>query len=131
VEPSSTALKLRIAGAVVAGATMAAGGGLLIWSAYMEDELHDRATALRGADKDASRCAGRNAPRGCSELRDLQEKRDLLKKAGWVTLASGGAVGALTLVSLLVDRTSPSSDGMRVVPTVSGQRMGLVMAGVW
>ncbi|WP_437975426.1 hypothetical protein WMF11_46950 [Sorangium sp. So ce295] len=131
VAPSSTASKLRIAGAVVAGATMAAGGGLLIWSAYTEDELHDRATALRGADNDASRCAGPSAPRACSELRDLQEKRDLLTKAGWVTLASGGAIGALTLVSLLVDRTSPSSDGVRVVPTVSGQRMGVMMAGVW
>ncbi|WP_437796929.1 hypothetical protein [Sorangium sp. So ce693] len=131
VEPSSTASKLRIAGAVVAGATMAAGGGLLIWSAYTEDELHDRATALRGADEDASRCARPNAPRACSELRDLQERRDLLTKAGWVTLVSGGAIGALTLVSLLVDRTSASSDGVRVVPTVSGQRMGLMMAGVW
>ncbi|WP_437896489.1 hypothetical protein [Sorangium sp. So ce124] len=131
VAPSSTASKLRIAGAVVAGATMAAGGGLLIWSAYAEDELHDRATALRGADKDASRCARPDAPRACSELRDLQEKRDFLTKTGWMTLVSGGAIGALTLVSLLVDRTSPSSDGVRVVPTVSGQRMGLMMAGVW
>ncbi|WP_438033955.1 hypothetical protein [Sorangium sp. So ce204] len=105
--------------------------GLLIWSAYTEDELHDRATALRGVDEDASRCARPNAPRACSELRDLQEKRDLLTKAGWVTVVSGGAIGALTLVSLLVDRTSSSSDGVRVVPTVSGQRMGLMMAGVW
>ncbi|WP_437765215.1 hypothetical protein WMF27_31150 [Sorangium sp. So ce281] len=131
VEPSSTASKLRIAGAVVAGATMAAGGGLLIWSAYTEDELHDRATALRGADGDASRCARPNAPRACSELRDLQGKRDLLKKAGWVTLASGGAIGVLTLASLLVGQASPPSDGVRVVPTVSGQHAGLIIIGAW
>ncbi|MGK4001157.1 PEGA domain-containing protein [Sorangium sp. So ce1036] len=128
---SSTASKLRIAGAVLAGATMAAGGGLLIWSAYTEEELHNRATALRGADKDASRCARPNAPRTCSELRDLQEKRDLLKTAGWVTLASGGVIGVLTLASLLVGRPSSPSDGVRIVPTVNGQRAGLMMIGAW
>ncbi|WP_437502299.1 hypothetical protein [Sorangium sp. So ce1099] len=129
--PFSTASKLRIAGAVVAGMTMATGGGFLIWSAYTEDELHDRATALRGADEDASRCARPDAPRACSELRDLQEKRDLLKKAGWVTLASGGAIGALTLASLLVGRSSPPSDGVRIVPTAGGRSAGLVMVGAW
>ncbi|MGK4001076.1 PEGA domain-containing protein [Sorangium sp. So ce1036] len=129
--PSPAASKLRIAGAVVAGVTMATGGGLLIWSAYTEDELHDQATALRGADQDASRCARPNAPRACSELRDLQEKRDFLRSAGWVTLVSGGAVGVLTLASLLVGGSSTPSDGVRVVPTVNGQQVGLMMNGAW
>ncbi|AGP39724.1 hypothetical protein SCE1572_37660 [Sorangium cellulosum So0157-2] len=131
VAPSSTASKLRIAGAVLAGATMIVGGGFLTWSAYTEDELHDRATALRGADKEADRCARPNAPRACAELRDLQEQRDLLRQVGWVSLASGGAIGALTLVSLFVGRTSVPSDGVRVVPTASGQSAGLMMVGAW
>ncbi|WP_437721820.1 hypothetical protein [Sorangium sp. So ce861] len=129
--PSATASKLRIAGAILAGATMVAGGGFLTWSAYTEDELHDRATALRGADKEADRCARPNAPRACAELRDLQEQRDLLRQVGWVSLASGGAIGALTLVSLFVGRTSLPSDGVRVVPTASGQSAGLMMVGAW
>ncbi|KYG05563.1 hypothetical protein BE21_03660 [Sorangium cellulosum] len=131
VASSPTASKLRIAGAVLAGATMAAGGGFLTWSAYTEDELHDRATALRNADREADRCSRPNAPRACSELRDLQEQRDLLEQVGWVSLATGGAVGALTLVSLFVDRTSSPDDGVRVVPTASGQHAGLIMVGAW
>ncbi|WP_437659675.1 PEGA domain-containing protein [Sorangium sp. So ce1182] len=128
---SSTASTLRVAGAVLAGATMVAGGGVLMWSAYTEDELHDRATALRGADREADRCARQNAPHACSELRDLQEKRDLLRQVGWVGLATGGAIGALTLASLLVSRTSTPSDGVRVVPTAGGRSAGLMMVGAW
>ncbi|WP_438023571.1 PEGA domain-containing protein [Sorangium sp. So ce233] len=131
VAPSSTASKLRVAGAILAGATMVAGGGFLVWSAYTEDELHDKATALRGADKTADRCVRPNAPRACSELRDLQEQRDLLRQVGWVSLATGGALGALTLVSLIVGRTSSHSDGVRVVPTASGRSAGLMMVGAW
>lgn len=129
--PSPVVSKLRIAGAVAAGVTMAAGGGLLIWSAYTEDELRDQATALRGADQEASRCARPNAPRACSELRDLQGKRDLLRDAGWVTLASGGVLGVLTLASLLVGRPSSPGDGVHIVPTVNGQQAGLMMIGAW
>ncbi|WP_437304403.1 hypothetical protein [Sorangium sp. So ce388] len=131
VAPSSMASTLRIAGAALAGTTMLAGGGFLMWSAYTQDELHARATALRGADREADRCARPDAPRACSELRDLQEKRDLLRQVGWVSLATGGALGALTLVSLFVDRASPSSDGVRIVPTVNGQHVGLTMVGIW
>ncbi|WP_438004660.1 PEGA domain-containing protein [Sorangium sp. So ce321] len=131
VAPSSTASKLRVAGAVLAGATMVAGGGFLMWSAYTEDELHDRARVLRGADKEADRCARPNAPRACSELGDLQEQRDLLRQVGWVGLATGGAIGALTLASLLVSRTSTPSDGVRVVPTAGGRSAGLMMVGAW
>ncbi|WP_437925272.1 hypothetical protein WMF37_40400 [Sorangium sp. So ce291] len=131
VASSSTASKLHIAGAVLAGAIMVAGGGFLMWSAYTQDELHDGATALRGADKEANRCARPDAPRACSELRDLQEKRDLLRQVGWVSLATGGAIGALTLVSLFVDRASPPSDGVRIVPTAGGRSAGLMMVGTW
>ncbi|WP_437486715.1 PEGA domain-containing protein [Sorangium sp. So ce1014] len=131
VTPSATASNLRIAGAILAGATMAVGGGFLIWSAYTEDQLHDRAATLRGADREADRCARPNAPRACSELRDLQERRDLLEQVGWVSLATGGALGALTLASLLVGRTSPPSDGARIVPTAGGRSAGLMMVGVW
>ncbi|XXX72899.1 hypothetical protein WMF30_35145 [Sorangium sp. So ce134] len=129
--PSATASKLRIVGAILAGATIAAGGGFLTWSAYTEDELHDRATALRSADREADRCARPNAPRACSELRDLQEQRDLLQQVGWASLATGGAIGALTLASLFVGQTSPPGDGVRVVPTASGQQAGLMMVGAW
>ncbi|KYF74298.1 hypothetical protein BE11_15340 [Sorangium cellulosum] len=131
VAPSSTGSNLRVAGAVLAGATMVAGGGFLIWSAYTEDDLHDQATALRGADKNADRCVRPNAPRACSELRDLQEQRDLLRQVGWLSLATGGALGALTLVSLIVGRTSSHSDGVRVVPTAGARSAGLMMVGAW
>ena len=127
----STASVARIVGAALAGATVVAGGASLLWSDKTEGELRLRASELRSADKGSSTCSSPGAPAGCSGLDALKAERDRWKTVGWVCLGTGGAIGALTLVSLLVGRATPPSEGVHVVPSASGQHAGLTMVGRW
>jgi hypothetical protein len=119
---SSVVTDLLIPGLVLTSGTLLTGGTLLVWSAVTDADLDERASAVGSTG-----CLDKYPTRNCSELRDLQARRDLLSDVGWASMTAGAVFGAATLASVFVGRSKP----VQVVPLATGKQAGLVFYGVW
>ncbi|WP_437741461.1 PEGA domain-containing protein [Sorangium sp. So ce1504] len=127
---------LRITGVAVTAAAVSAGAVFMLRANRLDGDLRER---IGGLHRDPSWTSGacREAPQpsACPELRRMREQRDQSGVLGTALVATGAVVGAVTVASFFVDlsflRSTPSRSGLRVVPAMAAQQVGLVALGVW
>ncbi|WP_437782886.1 PEGA domain-containing protein [Sorangium sp. So ce1097] len=133
--PAVPLTELRIGGAALTTAALAAGTVLLLRADVVHDNLAERGVVLRGRGWTSSMCWWPNAPSACAELRDDAAERDLFATLGKVALATGAVFGAATAASFLAEGwildETPTRGGVRVAPSATGAEVGLVLQGVW
>ncbi|WP_433934634.1 PEGA domain-containing protein [Sorangium cellulosum] len=133
--PALPLTELRIGGAALATAALAAGTVFLLRADVVHDNLAERDVVLRGRGWTSSTCWWPNAPSACAEIRDDVAERDLFATLGKVALATGAVFGVATAASFLAEGwildETPAHGGVQVVPTTTGKHAGLVLQGVW
>jgi len=131
--PASSSLPgtLRTAGIVATGATALLGGALIAWGFATDAGLDDRSAELQRRGWTRGGCVGRSAEPTCQDLRDTHARGALLVGLGWVSLATSGALGAVTLASFLLGSEPERGQGMRVVALATGQSAAVGIRGAW
>lgn len=135
VRPTVPLTELRIGGAALTTAALAAGTVFLLRADVVHDNLAERGVAFRGRGWTSSTCWWPNAPSACAEIRDDAAERDLFATLGKVALATGAVFGIATAASFLAEGwildEAPTRGGVRVAPSATGAEVGLVLQGVW
>ncbi|WP_437962297.1 PEGA domain-containing protein (plasmid) [Sorangium sp. So ce119] len=128
--------ELRIGGAALATAALAAGTVFLLRADVVHDNLAERDVVFRRQRGwTSSTCWWPNAPEACAEIRDDVAERALFATLGKVALATGAVFGMATAASFLAEGwildEAPARGGVRVAPSATGTQAGLVLQGVW
>jgi hypothetical protein len=129
--PSSLPGTLRTASLVATGATAALGGTLVAWGFATDAGLDDRSAELQRQGWTRGSCVGRSAEPACQDLRDTHARGALLVSLGWVSLATSGALGVVTLASFLIGSEPKNGQGMRAVALATGQSATVGIGGTW
>ncbi|WP_437691173.1 PEGA domain-containing protein [Sorangium sp. So ce176] len=137
--PAARALpltELRIGGAALATAALAAGTVFLLRADVIDGNLAERDVVFRRQRGwTSSTCWWPNAPEACAEIRDDAAERALFATLGKVALATGAVFGIATAASFLAEGwildEAPARGGVRVAPSATGTQAGLVLQGVW
>ncbi|MGK3985552.1 PEGA domain-containing protein [Sorangium sp. So ce136] len=127
---------LRIAGIAVTAATVSTGAVFMLRANRLDGDLDERIDGLhRDPAWTSGACSAAPQPSACPELRRMREQRDLSGALGTALVATGAVVGAVTAASFFVDfswlRSTPARSGLRVVPAMAAQQVGVVALGVW
>ncbi|WP_437732060.1 PEGA domain-containing protein [Sorangium sp. So ce1335] len=127
---------LRLAGVAVTAATVSTGAVLMLRASRLDGDLDERIGGLhRDPAWTSGACRAAPQPPACPELRYMREQRDLSGALGTALVATGAVVGAVTAASFFVDlsflRPTPARSGLRVVPAMAAQQVGVVALGVW
>ncbi|WP_437652345.1 hypothetical protein [Sorangium sp. So ce1182] len=133
--PALPLTELRIGGAVLATAALAAGTVFLLRADVIDGNMAERETVFRGQGWTPTTCWWPNAPSACAEIRNDMAERDLFATIGSVALATGAVFGIATVASFVAEgwilRETPVRGGVQVVPSATGTQAGLVLQGVW
>ncbi|WP_437945882.1 PEGA domain-containing protein [Sorangium sp. So ce296] len=134
--PAVPLTELRIGGAALATAAVAAGTVFLLRADVVDDNLAERDVVLRRQGWTSSTCWWPDAPSACAEIRRDLAERDLFATLGNVALATGAVFGIATAASFLAegwlfDETPVRGGGVQVAPSATGTRAGLVLQGAW
>jgi PEGA domain len=119
---------LQTAGGVLATTAVVVSATGFVGFFLTDRELDARRAELLQQTRAPYACGRSNPPAECVELWDLQDRRSLFFDVGWIGLATGGVLGAATLVSLLV---APTPGRVRVVLHATGQQAGVLVQGGW
>lgn len=129
---SSGGTTLRTTAAIVAGTTIAVGASFLTWGAVTEGDLEEQRAKLRRNPAGTGACGVAAPPAECAALSEGVRRRDVVSTIGWVSLATGGAIGLVTAGSFLVAANKKSdSKRLQVVPVANGEQAAVVLRGVW
>ncbi|XXT22061.1 PEGA domain-containing protein [Sorangium sp. So ce429] len=127
--------ELRIGGAALATAALAAGTVFLLRAEVIDGNMAEREMVFRGQGWTPTTCWWPNAPSACTDIRNDMAQRDLFATIGSVALATGAVFGVATAASFVAEgwllRETPVRDGVQVVPSATGTQAGLVLQGVW
>ncbi|WP_437981247.1 PEGA domain-containing protein [Sorangium sp. So ce117] len=127
--------ELRIGGAALVTAALAAGTVFLLRADVIDGNLAERDVVLRQRGWTSTTCFGPNAPSACAEIRKEATERGRFATLGNVALAAGAVFGIATAASFLVEGWlldgTPARAGVHVVPSATGTQAGLVLRGVW
>ncbi|XXY46886.1 PEGA domain-containing protein [Sorangium sp. So ce269] len=133
--PALPLTELRIGGAALATAAVAAGTVFLLRADVIDGNLAEREMVLRGKGWTTTTCWWPNAPSACAEIHNDLAERDLFATLGNVALATGAVFGIATAASFLAEGwlldEAPARRGVQVVPSATGTQAGLVLQGVW
>ncbi|WP_437735802.1 PEGA domain-containing protein [Sorangium sp. So ce1335] len=133
--PALPLAELRIGGAALATAAVAAGTVFLLRADVIDDNLGEREMVLRGKGWTPTTCWWPDAPSTCTEILNDLAERDLFATLGNVALATGAVFGVATAASFLAEGwildETPVRGGVQVVPSATGTQAGLVLQGVW
>ncbi|MGK3965817.1 PEGA domain-containing protein [Sorangium sp. So ce118] len=133
--PALPLTELRIGGAALATAALAAGTVFLLRADVIDGNLAEREMVFRGQGWTPTTCWWPNAPSACAEIRNDMAERDLFATIGSVALATGAVFGVATAASFFAEgwllRETPVRGGVHVVPSATGTQAGLVLQGVW
>ncbi|WP_438027911.1 PEGA domain-containing protein [Sorangium sp. So ce233] len=133
--PAVPLTELRIGGAALATAALAAGTVFLLRAHVIDGNTGEREMVFRGRGWTPTTCWWPNAPSACAEIRNDLAERDLFATLGNVALATGAVFGIATGASFLAEGwmldEAPARGGVRVVPSATGTQAGLVFQGVW
>ena len=130
LEPPPGASKpVLIAGGVLAGLGVIAGGALLGISSTKKPSAADVATLK--AQGSICPVGGTGATGLCKTVADTLKSKDTLSTAGIGAMVGGGVVAVGTLIYGLVGgaKAPRSATGVRVLPMVTGDGAGLVVGG--
>ncbi|MGK4002452.1 hypothetical protein WMF31_07505 [Sorangium sp. So ce1036] len=127
---------LRIAGIAVTTATVSAGAVFMLRASRIDGDLGERIDGLhRDPAWTSGACRAAPQPPACPELHRLREQRDRAGAIGTALVATGAVVGAATAASFFVDLSSQGStqarSGLRVVPVMATQQVGVMALGLW
>ncbi|WP_438000126.1 tetratricopeptide repeat protein [Sorangium sp. So ce185] len=133
--PAVPLTELRIGGAALATAAVAAGTVFLLRADVIDGNLAEREVALRRQGWTPTTCWWPDAPSACAEIRRDLAARDLFATLGNVALATGAVFGIATAASFLaegwlLDETPPRG-GVQVVPSATRTQSGLILQGAW
>ncbi|HTN91893.1 MAG TPA: PEGA domain-containing protein [Sorangium sp.] len=127
--------ELRIGGAALATAALAAGTVFLLRAHVLDGNLAEREMVFRGQGWTPTTCWWPKAPSACGEIHNDLAERDLFATIGNVALATGAVFGIATAASFLAEGwildEAPARGGVQVVPSATGTQAGLVLQGVW
>jgi hypothetical protein len=127
--------ELRIGGAALATAALAAGTVFLLRAHVIDDDAAEREVVLRRQGWTPTTCWWPNAPSACVEIRDDVAERDLFATLGNVALATGAVFGIATAGSFLAEKwifdETPVRGRVQVVPSTRGTQAGFVLQGMW
>ncbi|WP_438018885.1 PEGA domain-containing protein [Sorangium sp. So ce315] len=133
--PAVPLTELRIGGAALTTAALAAGTVLLLRAHVIDDNLAEREMVFRGRGWTPTTCWWPNAPSACAEIRNDLAERDVLATLGNVALATGAVFGIATAASFVAERwilqETPARRSVQVVPSATGTQAGLVLQGAW
>ncbi|WP_437757892.1 PEGA domain-containing protein [Sorangium sp. So ce1389] len=133
--PALPLTELRIGGAALATATLAAGTVFLLRAHVIDGNLAEREMVFRGQGWTPTTCWWPKAPSACGEIHNDLAERDLFATLGNVALATGAVFGVATAASFLAEGwildEAPARGGVQVVPSATGTQAGLVLLGVW
>ncbi|WP_437852319.1 PEGA domain-containing protein [Sorangium sp. So ce363] len=127
--------ELRIGGAALATAALAAGTVFLLRADVIDGNLAERDVVLRQRGWTSTTCWWPNAPSACAEIRKEATERGRFATLGNVALATGAVFGLATAASFLAEGWllggTPAREGVHVVPSATGTQAGLVLQSVW
>ncbi|XXX79562.1 PEGA domain-containing protein [Sorangium sp. So ce134] len=133
--PAVPLTELRIGGAALATAAVAAGTVFLLRAHVIDGNAGEREVVLRGQGWTPTTCWWLNAPSACAEIRNDLAERDLFATLGNVALATGAVFGVATAASFFAEgwifHETPVRGGVQVAPSATGTQAGLVLQGVW
>ncbi|WP_437308980.1 PEGA domain-containing protein [Sorangium sp. So ce388] len=133
--PALPLAELRIGGAALATAALAAGTVFLLRAHVIDGNLAEREMMFRGQGWTPTTCWWPKAPSACGEIGKGLAERDLFATLGNVALATGAVFGIATAASFLAEGwlldEAPARGGVQVVPSATGTQAGLVLQSVW
>ncbi|MDC0678852.1 PEGA domain-containing protein [Sorangium atrum] len=128
-------MELRIGGAALATAGLAAGTVFLLRADVIDGNLAERDMVRRRQGWTPTTCWWPNAPSPCAEIRKEVAERGRFATLGNVALVTGAVFGIATAASFLVEGwllgSTPAREGVHVIPSATGTQAGLVLLGVW
>ncbi|WP_438038687.1 PEGA domain-containing protein [Sorangium sp. So ce128] len=127
---------LRITGIAVTTAAVSAGVVFMLRANRLNGDTRERIDGLhRDPAWTSGACREAPQPSACPELRRMREQRDRSGALGTALVATGAVIGAVTAASFFVDlsfqQLTPAQSGLRVVPAMAAQQVGVVALGAW
>jgi hypothetical protein len=127
---------LRITGIAVTTAAVSAGAVFMVRASRLDGDLGERIDGLhRDPAWTSGACREAPQPSACPELHGMRVQRDRSGAVGTALVATGAVVGAVTAASFFVDlsslRSTSARTGLRLVPAMAPQQVGVVALGVW
>ncbi|MGK3991109.1 PEGA domain-containing protein [Sorangium sp. So ce136] len=127
--------ELRIGGAALATAALAAGTVFLLRADVIDGNMAEQDVVRRRRGWTSTTCWWPNAPSACAGVRKEAVERARFATLGNVALAAGAVFGVATAASFLAEGWllggTPAREGVHVVPSATGTQAGLALQGVW
>ncbi|WP_438043390.1 hypothetical protein [Sorangium sp. So ce128] len=125
----------RIGGIAVTTATAAAGAVFLLRAHVVHGDLREGDAARRARGWTSHTCREASAPAACAGIHDQVNERALFATLGKVSLVTSAVFGVATAASFFTEiavfDAGPKAAGVRVVPTATSERAGVLLEGAW